>query len=567
LSWWPSPQDYNEAVQHPGQNLDDAEMKEGLVYLDSLGIPRPVTGSFASVYRLKCRRRDLALRCFLRNIADQRQRYDMISQFVQHDDLPCTVTFEFLERGIRSGSNWFPVLKMEWVEGEPLDRYILQNLGRPEKLGQLAANFLAVVNDLRRAGIAHGDLQHGNIMVLADGELRLVDYDGMYVPSMQNMKSNERGHSNYQHPQRRDEQFGPYMDNFSAWVIYTSIIALQVDPRLWRQLAAGDDCLLFRQSDFLNPESSPAFAALETHSDSRLQGLARFLRAQLGLSPVDVPCLEDMPPDSEPLSALLPGVSPVRSGPRIASNALPDWWRGDNLELLSMPGKEESVTPAIKEQLSKPEPLAPSAVPWIDPGLPQNPATAGSTLPARRAAAAVSDWSMEPELIQDRPRRLDFSPHVKGMFNFAIVGAAILLYLLVLANAAGAVLPCLMWLAAMAGPSILFALAAVLSSAWHQKTLVANGEAVVAEVVDKNFRSANSSGAAARYFIRLRYVERLPYSQTGIVIYKEVRCSEEEYTGAFAGNHMTVLYDPKNAESMVVYKQCWFCAVEPAGTP
>ena len=38
--------------------------------------------------------------------------------------------------------------------------------------------------DLERHGIAHGDLQHGNLLVAADGTFRLVDYDGMYVPAL-----------------------------------------------------------------------------------------------------------------------------------------------------------------------------------------------------------------------------------------------------------------------------------------------------------------------------------------------------------------------------------------------
>jgi thiamine kinase-like enzyme len=36
---------------------------------------------------------------------------------------------------------------------------------------------------LNRAGVAHGDLQHGNILV-ANGKPKLIDYDGMYVPAL-----------------------------------------------------------------------------------------------------------------------------------------------------------------------------------------------------------------------------------------------------------------------------------------------------------------------------------------------------------------------------------------------
>ena len=101
-------------------------------------------------------------------------------------------------------------------------------------------------------GIAHGDLQHGNIKVEAGCRIILVDYDGMFVPSMQGFTSNELGHRNYQHPGRTKDHFGGYLDNFSAWSIYTSLYCLTLDPTLWRKLEAGDECLLFRQEDYVN---------------------------------------------------------------------------------------------------------------------------------------------------------------------------------------------------------------------------------------------------------------------------------------------------------------------------
>ncbi len=255
LSWWPSPQDYNESVQNPQSHLKDDEMQAGLIYTDQHGIPRPVSGAFATVYRLKCRQRDIALRCFLRNITDndQEQRYDQISAYLKRSNLPYIVTFQFLQEGVQVLGRWFPSLKMEWVEGESLDQYILRNLTNSEKLERLANSFLQMMLSLKAAGIAHGDLQHGNIVVLSNDELRLVDYDGMYVPTMETTKSLELGHRNFQHPKRSDSDFGSAMDNFSAWTIYASILGLQVDPHLWFRLGAGDDCLLFRQSDYLDP--------------------------------------------------------------------------------------------------------------------------------------------------------------------------------------------------------------------------------------------------------------------------------------------------------------------------
>ncbi|CAN5173530.1 hypothetical protein BH10CYA1_BH10CYA1_39190 [soil metagenome] len=195
--------------------MHDAELKDGLPYTNALELPRSITGSFASVYRMHCKKKDFALRLFLSNIRDQNERYALISDFVQRDDLPYTVTFDFLQKGINVHGEWLPALKMDWLEGEQFDDYIVANLDNPAKLGLLLEKFVKMIQDMRRAGIAHGDLQHGNILVCND-ELRLVDYDGMFVPAMKTFSAGELGHRNYQHPERAADHFGPYLDNFST---------------------------------------------------------------------------------------------------------------------------------------------------------------------------------------------------------------------------------------------------------------------------------------------------------------------------------------------------------------
>lgn len=320
----------------PLASLGDSELKAGLPYTNALELPRSITGSFASVYRMHCKNKDFALRLFLSNIRDQHERYALISDFVQHDDLPYTVTFDFLTQGIKIHGEWLPALKMDWLEGEQLDDYIVENLANPNKLGQLLEKFVKMMQEMRRAGIAHGDLQHGNILVCKD-ELRLVDYDGMFVPAMKDFTANELGHRNYQHPDRAAHHFGPYLDNFSAWIIYASLYALQIDSRLMHQLGGGDDCLLFRQSDFLDPLHSSAFAALEKHSDTRLRDLGKFVRVQLKTDLQNIPYLtlplpQGLDKDLHPVSASAPV---VKSGARLVRGNLPDWLQEKNAEVLA----------------------------------------------------------------------------------------------------------------------------------------------------------------------------------------------------------------------------------------
>ncbi len=296
---WPTPQDYNEAIQNPQSNFDDPELKAGTPELTPLGLPRPITGGFASVYRMRCGQRDWAVRCFLREYADQQKRYAAISQHLAAVKLPYTVGFEFLPRGIRIRGQWYPILKMEWVQGEPLNTYIETHLNDPSALSHLAHRWAAMMQALQQARIAHGDLQHGNVLV-ANGSLKLIDYDGMFVPALAGQASHEVGHRNYQHPQRDETDFGPYLDHFSAWVIYLSLVALSVEPGLWAQVGAGDEHLLFRKEDFERPQASAIFSLLTRQGDPRLQALAAQFQSLLCIPPEDIPPLEGPPTPQRP---------------------------------------------------------------------------------------------------------------------------------------------------------------------------------------------------------------------------------------------------------------------------
>lgn len=333
---WPSPQDYNEAVQNLRQNCSDSDLRNAVVEVTRLGLPSARTGAFASVYRAHAEGRDFALRCFLRDIADQEERYEKISQFVRSDSLPYTVTFDFLADGLRINGLQFPILKMDWVEGLNLDRYIEKHLGT-DRIESIAASFLDMCADLREAGIAHGDLQHGNILICGEG-LRLVDYDGMYIPSMVGLKSNEIGHRNYQHPRRTADDFGPHLDHFSEWVIYGSMRIIAADPSLYNLLGAGDESLLFRRDDFVEPNHSYAFALLDRHPNAQIRAISNFIRWQCARPIEEIPPLAAELPDAPILPAVVTGSqrrTPIRDRYSDGTKQLPDWLDPKDISFLA----------------------------------------------------------------------------------------------------------------------------------------------------------------------------------------------------------------------------------------
>lgn len=292
---WPNVSEYQDAVLNSKLNFDEPELKAGEPELDGQGFPRPRTGQFACVFRIASGQRDWAVKCFTQEVKDLQERYAAIDEYISPLKLPYMVDFDYLPKGIRVGGQWYPILKMEWVKGELLSQYIEHHLSHSIDLQQLALRWIEMIKTLQSNSIAHGDLQERNVLVV-NGQLKLVDYDGMFVPALSGRPSHEIGHRNYQHPQRTDKDFDPFLDNFSAWVIYTSLVALSIDQTLWSRTKAGDECLLFRKSDFDQPLLSSTLALLERHPNPNIRTLATLFRSMLFFAPQQVPSLDGQVP-------------------------------------------------------------------------------------------------------------------------------------------------------------------------------------------------------------------------------------------------------------------------------
>jgi regulation of enolase protein 1 (concanavalin A-like superfamily) len=315
---WPLSQDYNEAIQNPAQSFADAELRQGEAETNDLGLPAPRSGNFADVYAVVSGPRKWAVKCFTRQIPGLQERYQQISVHLAQVKLPFMVDFTFLERGIRVRGDWYPVLKMQWVDGLTLNQFLKSNLDKPRVLDLLCRLWMKLAARLREANIAHCDLQHGNVLLVPGGKtgtlsVKLVDYDGMCVPSLTLLKSIEVGHPAYQHPQRQREGiYNLEVDRFSHLVIFTALRALMLEGRaLWKQHDDGDN-LLFKRGDFLAPARSPLLERLRTMGDEEVRKLAQAIEQSLSGPLNQVPLLDN-------LAALEPAAS---AEPRTAATAL-----------------------------------------------------------------------------------------------------------------------------------------------------------------------------------------------------------------------------------------------------
>lgn len=261
MSNYPIPSDYQMAVQNPQYGFSDSELRSCQVRMDPRNLPIVSSGGFALTYYLSAPGdRKYVVRCFQKDSVDRRERYDAICRFLHDNSNPIFLNVDYLERGILVNGKWYPVVKMPLVEGMTLQRYVEGEISAGRSIADLPDKFRRVVTTLETFGVAHGDLQHGNIMV-RNGELVLIDYDGMYVPALKGRQSAESGNPAYQHPSR-NEQFLSELDRFSSIVIDMALRALVVDPGLWMKYSNGDN-MLFRESDFMEPDGSKLLRELE----------------------------------------------------------------------------------------------------------------------------------------------------------------------------------------------------------------------------------------------------------------------------------------------------------------
>ncbi len=302
---WPNATDYNAAVQNPRLCFRDEDLRQGQAVGDLFGLPRPHSGNFADVYQIQgADGQNWAIKCFTRPVAGLRPRYQAISEHLRQTPRAFMVEFHFLDEGICISGQWYPLVKMRWVEGFRLNEFVREQLGKPVLLERLAQMWLRLAGELRDAQVAHGDLQHGNVLLVPGSKssslaLKLIDYDGMFVPALADRPSGEVGHPNYQHPERlREGGYDRHMDLFAHLLIYTALRCLRVGgEELWQRHDNLEN-LLFREEDFRQPSKSRLLRELWDMKDRDSHSLVGHLLLASQGSLLEVPTLDELVDES-----------------------------------------------------------------------------------------------------------------------------------------------------------------------------------------------------------------------------------------------------------------------------
>ncbi|MCP4660859.1 MAG: hypothetical protein GY856_36115 [bacterium] len=281
---WPSREDYQDAVVDPRSHLRDPRLHTTRVETMRLGVlevPFPRSGNFGAVYKFQGENETYAVKVFDKAQADRQLRYQLIHDHLTREaDSPFLVTIHYDDQGIRVHDSWYPCLLMDWADGILLDLYLEDALRNGSELDnrRLCQVWVDMVLDLKRRRVAHGDLQHGNVLVMPGGTFKLVDYDGMFVPAMRDhgLTAAEIGLPAYQHPKRYRGYFDERLDDFSALVVLLQLAA--ADAELWQRYHRDDNCLLLAEPDLLRPAESPLSSELMQRSEP-VRKLTVILRA------------------------------------------------------------------------------------------------------------------------------------------------------------------------------------------------------------------------------------------------------------------------------------------------
>lgn len=339
---WPLSQDYNEAVQNPTSSFADRELRGGQAVFNGAGIPMPRSGNFADVYEfIGTSGARWAVKCFTREVPRLQERYDQIDLHLLKAKLPFTVDFQYQPSGIRIHGQWYPILRMQWVEGLLLNEFVRRNLDQPTVLDRVGQVWLTMARRLRQANVAHGDLQHGNILLVRaqkGSAFKLIDYDGMWVPALANVNSGEVGHPAYQHPLRlREGTYNADVDRTSLLVVACALRCLVVGGQsLWERYDNGDN-LLFCEADLKAPGKSTLFAELRELPDQRARMLVTELQVALAGTLDHVPAIDELVPEMKSSSVRVetappPPKSPTPDDSREFFESFSDSHEGDSPE-------------------------------------------------------------------------------------------------------------------------------------------------------------------------------------------------------------------------------------------
>lgn len=310
---YPLISEYIEAIKSAEDNFEELSCLRPVLGDD--GLPVMTGGNFAEVFKMKDVQTGklYAIKCFTKEQEGRAEAYRQISKELKEKSSPYLVSIRYLEKELfvdtdQTEETEFPVLLMDWVEGKTLDKYLRENLSSRYAIEMLAYRFSQMAQWLLPQHFAHGDLKPDNIIVREDGTLVLVDYDGMFVPTMRGQKARELGSPDFRHPLRNENEFDQGIDDFPIMSILVSLIGISKSPDLLSKYGAPDR-LLFSMTDYANIDQRNIIKDLLLIDDENLRTLTCIFASLCHQRfPITIPSFEKPVKIGEVEGYLIPGV-------------------------------------------------------------------------------------------------------------------------------------------------------------------------------------------------------------------------------------------------------------------
>jgi len=280
---FPSVGQYTETIKLAAESPEDYfdKLKNLRPVMDDTGEPVMSSGNFAVVFKMVDEKGKYhAVRCFHREQEGRGRSYKLICEELAHISSPYLLPIKYFEKELFVDSDEYPVLLMDWVEGQTLDKYLRKVIDNEQSLRKLVGNFRQLAIWLLDQPFAHGDLKPDNILVKEDGSLVLVDYDGMFVPAMEGQSARELGSPDFRNPSRMKDDFDENIDTFPIVSILLSL-ELLVENKEYLSRFGAEDRLLFSEEDYRSIENCNIYKIASVSYREDISDLAVLLKKQV----------------------------------------------------------------------------------------------------------------------------------------------------------------------------------------------------------------------------------------------------------------------------------------------
>jgi hypothetical protein len=201
-------------------------------------------GRYSVIFHCYDEKKYIVLHCWLKEIDNLFDRYKKIFEFINNSTLEYFIKPKFFQDSVLVNNRKYPCISIDCSGGVTLKKFVQNNLQNKNVILQTADAFRSMVANLHKNSVAHGNLTDHHIIVFPKKriQLKLINYDSMFIPELAAEKDIEKGHHCFQHTDRINQArlLNSNLDFFSELVIYLSLRCLAIDSYIWYKLGIND---------------------------------------------------------------------------------------------------------------------------------------------------------------------------------------------------------------------------------------------------------------------------------------------------------------------------------------